>query len=130
MALVNHSCDPNFILVFWGRVAVAIASRSIAQGEEINDNYGANYANMPRQERQPFLQKSHWFQCSCKACVSNYPEFLRCSKDYKKLPGSAFKYKRVDRQKLNRDVEILKKEIKGHVFKVKEKLVFDYIKSH
>jgi hypothetical protein len=29
---VNHSCDPNFTLVFWGRVAVAIASRSIAAG--------------------------------------------------------------------------------------------------
>eukprot|EP00088_Acartia_fossae_P003138 TRINITY_DN11302_c0_g1_i1.p1 TRINITY_DN11302_c0_g1~~TRINITY_DN11302_c0_g1_i1.p1 ORF type:complete len:101 (-),score=22.14 TRINITY_DN11302_c0_g1_i1:74-376(-) len=40
---------------------------------------------------------------------------MRCPKDYKKLPGSAFKYKRVDRQKLNRDVEIMKKEIKGNV---------------
>ena len=28
-----------------------------------------------------------------------------------------------------RDVEILKKEIKGHVFKVKEKLDFDHIES-
>ena len=27
MALVNHSCDPNFVIVFWGRVAVAVASR-------------------------------------------------------------------------------------------------------
>jgi len=117
MALVNHSCDPNFVLVFWGRVAVAIASRSIAAGEEINDNYGANYASMPLQERRPFLEKSHWFTCSCKACKNNYPEYLRCSKDYKKLPGTAFKYKRVDRQKLNRDVEVLKKDIKANVIK-------------
>ena len=41
---------------------------------------------------------------SCQACAANYPEYLRCSKDFKKLPGSAFKYKRVDRQKLNRFV--------------------------
>ena len=27
LALVNHSCDPNFVIVFWGRVAVAVASR-------------------------------------------------------------------------------------------------------
>jgi len=117
MALVNHSCDPNIVIVFWGRVAVALASRSIAAGEEINDNYGANYASMPLQERRPFLEKSHWFTCSCKACKNNYPEFLRCSKDFKKLPGTAFKYKRCDRQKLNRDVDRLKKEIKASVVK-------------
>ena len=29
LALVNHSCDPNFVIVFWGRVAVAVASRYI-----------------------------------------------------------------------------------------------------
>ena len=29
LALVNHSCDPNFVIVFWGRVAVAVASRCL-----------------------------------------------------------------------------------------------------
>ena len=31
LALVNHSCDPNFVIVFWGRVAVAVASRWIVE---------------------------------------------------------------------------------------------------
>jgi hypothetical protein len=35
MYAVNHSCDPNFTLVFWGRVAVAIASRSISAGDQL-----------------------------------------------------------------------------------------------
>lgn len=115
LALVNHSCDPNFAIVFWGRVAIAVATRRIAMGEEINDNYGANYSNMELQEREEFLKKSHWFECGCKACSDNYPEYKRCARDYKKLPGSAFKFKRVDRQKLNRDVEMIKKSIKANV---------------
>lgn len=125
LALVNHSCDPNFTLVFWGRVAVAIAGRTIAEGEEINDNYGAHYASMGLQERQKFLEKSHWFTCGCKACKANYPEYVRCSKDYKKLPGSAFKYKRCDRQKLNRDVESMKKEIKMNMMKGESEAVWE-----
>jgi len=115
LALVNHSCDPNFAIVFWGRVAIAIATRRIDKGEEINDNYGANYANMDLNERQQFLLKSHWFECGCKACTNNYPEYKRCARDFKKLPGASFKFKRVDRQKLNRDVEMIKKSIKLNV---------------
>ena len=44
-----------------------------------------------------------------RACENNFPEFVKCAKDYKKLPGSAFKHKRCDRQKLNRSVELIKK---------------------
>ena len=106
------SCDPNFVIVFWGRTAVAVASRSIAHGEEINDNYGAHYSNMGPQDRRKFLEKSHWFTCACLACQNNFPEYLKCSKDYKKLPGSAFKHKRCDRQMLNRHVDTIKKDIK------------------
>ena len=36
LALVNHSCDPNFVIVFWGRVAVAVASRYIVGFKNIS----------------------------------------------------------------------------------------------
>jgi len=128
MALVNHSCDPNFVIVFWGRTAVAVASRSIDKGQEINDNYGAHYANMPVQERRKFLEKSHWFTCACAACKANFPEYMRCPKDFKKLPGSAFKFKRCDRQKLNRDAESIKKDIKLCVSKQEhERMYSNYL---
>ena len=71
------------------------------------------------QERRKYLERSHWFTCGCAACKNNYPEYIRCAKDFKKLPGSAFKFKRCDRQKLNRDVESIKKEIKMCVSKVR-----------
>ena len=35
MALVNHSCDPNIVLIFFGRVALAVASRAIEPGKII-----------------------------------------------------------------------------------------------
>jgi hypothetical protein len=37
---------------------------------------------------------------------------MKCAKDFKKLPGSAFKHKRCDRQRLNREVEAIKKVTK------------------
>ena len=51
-----------------------------------------------------------------RACENNFPEFVKCAKDYKKLPGSAFKHKRCDRQKLNRSVELIKKVAESLVF--------------
>ena len=57
MANVNHSCDPNFIIVnFLGRRAVAVADRRIEKGEEILDTYGAVYFHMEKSERQHYLQ--------------------------------------------------------------------------
>ena len=66
LALVNHSCDPNFVIIFWGRTAIAVASRTIFKGEEMNDNYGANYANTGLQTRRKNMEKSHWFTCACR----------------------------------------------------------------
>ena len=51
-----------------------------------------------------------------RACENNFPEFVKCAKDYKKLPGSAFKHKRCDRQKLNRSVELIKKVAESLIF--------------
>ena len=150
LALVNHSCDPNIVIVFWGRTAVAVASRCINAGDEvnskyissttnifrqlkiffqINDNYGAYYGSMEASERRRYLERSHWFTCACAACTHNFPEYIRCAKDFKKLPGSAFKYKRCDRQKLNRDVETIKKDIKVCVSKGEHERMYEmYLK--
>ena len=36
MALVNHSCDPNIVIIFFGRVALSVASRLIEEGRFID----------------------------------------------------------------------------------------------
>ena len=57
MANVNHSCDPNFIIInYLGRSAVAITDRRIEEGEEILDTYGSVYFHMDKSERQHYLQ--------------------------------------------------------------------------
>ena len=56
LANVNHSCDPNFTLVNFGKKAVGVAVRQIKAGMEINDSYGAVYHYMDKPERQQFLQ--------------------------------------------------------------------------
>ena len=99
--------------------------RCIFEGEEVNDNYGAHYSTMPVGERRKYLEKSHWFTCACLACSQNYPQYMRCAKDFKKLPGSAFKFKRCDRQKLNRDVEAIKKDIKLCVSKLEHERMYE-----
>ena len=58
LANVNHSCDPNFTLVHFGKQVVAVAIRPIKAGSEINDSYGAIYHHMEKPERQQFLKVS------------------------------------------------------------------------
>ena len=79
LANVNHSCDPNFTIVNYGRrgekfftcqrifsvktqiqnyvlLAVAVATRRIKTGMEVHDSYGAVWYHMDRTERQRFLK--------------------------------------------------------------------------
>lgn len=58
------------------------------------------------------LQASYWFSCSCDACTNNWPCFLKLPRDYLKLSGSHFKYKRCNRKELQKDVDKLKKRIR------------------
>lgn len=56
IANVNHSCDPNFTIIYFGKRAVAISDRKIKAGEELHDSYGAVYYNMERNDRQKYLK--------------------------------------------------------------------------
>ena len=56
IANVNHSCDPNFILVNAGNRAICVANRKIPAGEQLFDTYGAQYYHMNKDERQRFLK--------------------------------------------------------------------------
>lgn len=58
------------------------------------------------------FQASYWFSCSCDACTNNWPCFLKLPRDYLKLSGSHFKYKRCNRKELQKDVDKLKKRIR------------------
>ena len=61
------------------------------------------------------LQASHWFTCGCKACTNNWPCYAKLPRDYLKLPGTYFKYKRCNRKELQKDVDRLKKRINATI---------------
>lgn len=115
LANVNHSCDPNFTIVNYGRRAVAVAVRRIKAGMEVHDSYGAVWYHMDRTERQRFLKNSYWFDCNCNACANNFPSLQKLPRDYLKLSGTHFKYKRCNRKELQKDVDKLKKRIRATI---------------
>ena len=63
------------------------------------------------------FQASHWFKCSCKACSNNWLMFSKLPRDYLKLPGTHFKYKRCNRKELQKDVDRIKRRIQAVVNK-------------
>lgn len=115
LANVNHSCDPNFTIVNYGRRAVAVATRRIKTGMEVHDSYGAVWYHMDCTERQRFLKNSYWFDCNCNACANNFPSLQKLPRDYLKLSGTHFKYKRCNRKELQKDVDKLKKRIRATI---------------
>ena len=56
LANVNHSCDPNILLLNWGCRTIAFANRPIRAGEQIYDTYGSVYYHTAKDERQQSLK--------------------------------------------------------------------------
>jgi len=76
---MNHSCDPNVILVYktrgWGRdhplVAYVVALKDIAEGEELAISYIDS--GDPYEERQAALA-NYGFSCTCSKCKQEKDE--------------------------------------------------------
>ena len=62
-----------------------------------------------------FFQNSYWFDCNCNACANNFPSLQKLPRDYLKLSGTHFKYKRCNRKELQKDVDKLKKRIRATI---------------
>ncbi|KAH9985658.1 SET domain-containing protein [Russula compacta] len=80
LALINHSCEPNAVIVFPRSTkdprnqepeAQVIAIRDISPGEEIFTSYIDT--TLPRAQRQAALSASYDFSCQCALC-SQPPE--------------------------------------------------------
>ncbi len=67
---LNHSCDPNVIMINYGSVAVVLANRPIKSGEQIFDTYGQNFCHVEKEERQRSLKVCCDLWCSVLACSS------------------------------------------------------------
>ncbi|KAG7831427.1 hypothetical protein KL920_000947 [Ogataea angusta] len=69
-SLINHSCQPNTILVWKGRRAVLKALKRLHPGEELLVSYCPVFT--PKIERKQQLQNSFFFECGCSTCTLEY----------------------------------------------------------
>lgn len=81
LSLINHSCDPSVVRHSYDNVCIVRAIRSIEEGEELFDNYGALYPVMDKALRQEHLEKQYFFTCACEACTNNWPIYVDIPKD-------------------------------------------------
>ena len=51
LALLNHSCDPNYRRVSWGKYTIGFATKNIQEGEEITDTYCPTFAAASKGEK-------------------------------------------------------------------------------
>ncbi|XP_058097233.1 histone-lysine N-methyltransferase ASHR1 isoform X2 [Magnolia sinica] len=67
ISIINHSCLPNSVLVFEGRLAVVRAVEPIAKGAEVSISYIETAASTTT--RQKALKEQYLFTCTCSRCM-------------------------------------------------------------
>ena len=87
LALINHSCDPNYRRVNIDNRTIGFAARPIKAGTEISDTYSQIFATSCKEERRTALKKYN-FVCDCKACSSKWPTLSVLRKSSKKAAVS------------------------------------------
>ncbi|RZF40765.1 hypothetical protein LSTR_LSTR011282 [Laodelphax striatellus] len=75
LSLFNHSCNPGFVRYFKGTTVICQAIRTTYAGEMVAENYGPMFTLSSKPERQSTLRSQYWFDCSCVACLENWPLF-------------------------------------------------------
>ncbi|PKU48044.1 hypothetical protein llap_1675 [Limosa lapponica baueri] len=86
MSLLNHSCDPNCVIVFEGYQLLLRSVREIQIGEELTISYIESL--VPTSERQKQLMRQYCFECDCLLCQNQ-------EKDAEKLAGEEHAWKEV-----------------------------------
>ncbi|XP_057795841.1 histone-lysine N-methyltransferase ASHR1 isoform X2 [Salvia miltiorrhiza] len=67
ISIINHSCLPNSVLVFEGRLAVVRAMQHILKGTEVLISY-VDIAGSTL-TRQKALKEQYYFTCACSRCI-------------------------------------------------------------
>lgn len=87
LALINHSCDPNYRRISRGKITLGVASKAIKKGQEITDTYCATFASANKESRHSSLAKYN-FICQCRPCQENWPTLSKMSQSLSKSKGS------------------------------------------
>ena len=103
LALINHSCDPNYRRVSNGTTTLGFACKPISKGKEISDVYSKPFSGADRAERQKYLRKYNFqvkyfkeinnrngVQCECAACREDWSEAGALPAQLDGLPPRAY----------------------------------------
>lgn len=71
ISILNHSCNPNIRNIFNGSTLSILATREIAENEEIFNCYGPHYKLMSKLDRQAALKQQYCFECLCEKCITD-----------------------------------------------------------
>ncbi|CAL4153766.1 unnamed protein product [Meganyctiphanes norvegica] len=72
-SLFNHSCNPATSRSNYGDVLVMYAKCFIPSGSEVSTTYGDTYNVDIKEERISRLLMDYKFECTCEACINNWP---------------------------------------------------------
>ncbi|KAL8216258.1 hypothetical protein R6Q57_023095 [Mikania cordata] len=67
ISIINHSCNPNSVLVFEGRMATVRAMQHIPKGSEVLISYIETAGST--MTRQKALKEQYFFTCGCSRCI-------------------------------------------------------------
>uniref|UniRef100_A0A2C9U173 SET domain-containing protein n=1 Tax=Manihot esculenta TaxID=3983 RepID=A0A2C9U173_MANES len=67
VSIINHSCLPNAVLVFEGRLAVVRALQHMPKGAEVLISYIETAGST--MTRQKSLRQQYFFTCACPRCI-------------------------------------------------------------
>lgn len=70
-SIINHSCVPNSVLVFEGRVSSVRAVEPIAKGTEVSISYIETAAATDTRQKD---LKQYFFSCTCSRCIKDLQE--------------------------------------------------------
>lgn len=51
------------------------AIRKTKHGEMIAENYGPIFTQVPLEQRQNTCKNQYWFDCTCQACIEDWPTY-------------------------------------------------------
>jgi len=89
LALINHSCDPNYRRVSDGVTTYGFACKLIGKGKEISDLYCKPFASALLEDRRHYLHKYN-FRCQCPACTNNWPDLAGLQSSFEGLPSKLY----------------------------------------
>lgn len=99
-SFINHSCNPNAIIIFKDNYFNLIATRDICEEEEITISYYFDYRRVSLKQRHKYLLEIYYFNCNCMECtnptdISKFKTIVKC-----KHCGCLFNLKSVSNMQL------------------------------